>query len=150
MTSERKKAANRRNAQKSTGPRTEEGKARVRLNALKHGLAAAKTRGNLSIAEVSVLVEEMVRSGERWEDAKVLAEGIVVSRGIHRFKAVIWNSVGKPDRGGYGERLAVALKKLASLDRYYRRAISKRRRLIRTFRRIDDIGDGLNDPYREG
>jgi hypothetical protein len=30
-------AANRRNAQKSTGPRTEEGKRRVRLNGLKHG-----------------------------------------------------------------------------------------------------------------
>ena len=33
--------ANRRNAQKSTGPRTSEGKDRVRLNALKHGLTAS-------------------------------------------------------------------------------------------------------------
>lgn len=32
--------ANRRNAQKSTGPRTEEGKRASRLNALKHGLTA--------------------------------------------------------------------------------------------------------------
>src|SRR5262249_31388240 len=31
---------NRRNAQKSTGPRTPEGKQRVRLNGLKHGLTA--------------------------------------------------------------------------------------------------------------
>jgi hypothetical protein len=34
-------AANRRNAQRSTGPRTEEGKERARLNAIKHGLAAS-------------------------------------------------------------------------------------------------------------
>jgi hypothetical protein len=38
MTSERKAKANRRNALKSTGPRTPEGKAAVRLNALGHGL----------------------------------------------------------------------------------------------------------------
>ena len=32
--------ANRRNAQKSTGPKTDEGKARVRRNAFKHGMTA--------------------------------------------------------------------------------------------------------------
>jgi hypothetical protein len=38
MTSENKADANRQNALKSTGPRTQEGKAAVRLNAVKHGL----------------------------------------------------------------------------------------------------------------
>src|SRR5215210_6475950 len=38
MTSEKKAEANRRNALKSTGPKTPEGKDAVRLNALKHGL----------------------------------------------------------------------------------------------------------------
>ncbi len=38
--SQRKIEANRRNAQKSTGLKTEEGKKAVRLNALKHGLCA--------------------------------------------------------------------------------------------------------------
>jgi len=38
VTSEKKKEANRRNALKSTGPRTPEGKNAVRLNALSHGL----------------------------------------------------------------------------------------------------------------
>jgi len=32
--------ANRRNAQRSTGPKTDEGKARARCNALRHGMAA--------------------------------------------------------------------------------------------------------------
>ena len=38
MTSERQIAANRRNAQKSTGPRTQIGKKRVIVNAYRHGL----------------------------------------------------------------------------------------------------------------
>ena len=40
MASEKQIDANRRNAQLSTGPKTPEGKAAVRLNALKHGLTA--------------------------------------------------------------------------------------------------------------
>jgi len=38
--SEKRTAASRRNALKSTGPRTPEGKAKTALNALKHGLRA--------------------------------------------------------------------------------------------------------------
>jgi hypothetical protein len=40
-------AANRRNAQKSTGPRTEEGKQRVRMNGLLHGLRSRSFRESL-------------------------------------------------------------------------------------------------------
>jgi len=42
MTSNRKVAANRRNAQKSTGPKTPSGKAIASMNALKHGLCSRK------------------------------------------------------------------------------------------------------------
>ena len=43
MTTKRQKEANKRNAKKSTGPRTPEGKENSRRNALKHGFTANRT-----------------------------------------------------------------------------------------------------------
>src|SRR5215813_13119486 len=51
MTSYRQIEANRRNALKSTGPKSEEGKQASRCNALRHGLTAETVIGALEDAE---------------------------------------------------------------------------------------------------
>jgi len=77
MTSEKRIQANRRNAQRSTGPRTPEGKARSRCNGLKHGLTGA---GIVLAGEDGPAVEERVNAwaAELRPDGQV--EGWLVSR----------------------------------------------------------------------
>jgi hypothetical protein len=73
--------ANRRNAQLSTGPRTEEGKARSRYNALKHGvLASALLITEGAAAEYSGVFQELL-DGLRQDLAPVgMLEEILVEK----------------------------------------------------------------------
>jgi hypothetical protein len=57
MVSERQIAANRRNARKSTGPRSRAGKERARGNAYRHGLSSNFTPGS----ELDKKIEELAR-----------------------------------------------------------------------------------------
>lgn len=62
----KKTAANRRNAQLSTGPRTEEGKSRSRFNAVKHGVLASAVlitegEGREDAARFQELLGELTR-----------------------------------------------------------------------------------------
>lgn len=75
MTSIAQRRANRRNALKSTGPRTEPGKRRASLNAVSHGLSApldpSWREGKVSAIEVALQGEQLPDA-----DARRVAEAI--------------------------------------------------------------------------
>ena len=76
VTSLKQKAANRRNALHSTGPRTEEGQRRVSVNALKHGLTAPieATPWASAVSDVEAL---LAADGFAAEEGRELARRIV-------------------------------------------------------------------------
>ncbi|QDV36513.1 hypothetical protein [Tautonia plasticadhaerens] len=91
MASTRQIEANRRNAAKSTGPRTAEGKARVSRNALSHGLAG---HGVVLTDEQLAAVEERKRDwfpdyrpdspAERWRFERICIESVRLDTCLHR------------------------------------------------------------------
>src|SRR5262249_2416099 len=61
MTSSAKIAANRRNARRSTGPRSAAGKARARCNAFRHGLATPASLDHVAMDRIDDLVVALTR-----------------------------------------------------------------------------------------
>lgn len=77
MTSEKQTQANRRNAQRSTGPRTAEGKAASSRNALTHGVLSANA---VSIYEDREIYQELLDQLIEEHDAQTAHELALVER----------------------------------------------------------------------
>jgi hypothetical protein len=77
MTSQKKIAANRQNATRSTGPRTASGKARSRTNALRHGILSQALPSAEHAASMDELARRIAREHGKPEnaiEAKIVAE----------------------------------------------------------------------------
>jgi hypothetical protein len=129
MASDRQIAANRRNAKKSTGPRSHA----ARLNALRHGLAIPigtnpafrddieKLANVLSVSRGMKMVSESAR------DAAAAELDLVRIRNMRAwlFETLYFADAANPDR------LAELNDRLAKLERYERRAFSRRKHALR-------------------
>jgi hypothetical protein len=132
MTSDRKIAANQQNAKKSTGPKSAAGKLRSRRNALRHGLATDVGTDTSLGAEVKKMA--MAIGSACGQEATLfayqLAEVEIDLLRIRKVRTAIFNEVlAKSDCEPSDH--AVLNTKLAKLDRYERRALSRHKRALR-------------------
>ena len=94
MTSPAKIAANRRNAQRSTGPRSAAGKARARRNAFRHGLSTPASIDHVAMDRIEDLVFALTRDFSRkpeFDLATLVAEAQVEIERVRQAKVSIVN-----------------------------------------------------------
>jgi hypothetical protein len=132
MASDRKVSANQRNAAKSTGPKSVAGKRRSRRNALSHGLAIPATADPALNDDISALARVIaLASGKNdvTESSRVAAEAQVDILRIGKVRTSIYERLSRnPLQEADHAKLS---KYLTSLERYERRAFSRRKRALR-------------------
>jgi hypothetical protein len=135
MTSKRKISANRSKAKKSTGPRTEAGRRRSRSNALRHGLAVAIGSQASYSEDIEALAKALVGDGgPPTEFAREAAEAELDLLRIRKIRASQLDAmVSDPDAPP--EACAELAENLSKLERYERRAFSRRKRALHVLTR---------------
>ena len=151
VANDRQIGANRANAARSTGPRTKAGKAAVRLNALRHGLAASSHCEPGADQEIETLARaitdaeegsELLALARRVADAelrlrRVRSAQMVLANAARRLENVKADSLGVVH--GASRNSVAPLGSLGkdfeagALDRYDRRARSRRKFAIRDY-----------------
>ena len=106
MTSERKIAANRRNARKSRGPRGAAGKSIASRNALRHGLAAITHHRSVSASEIEGFAKAICGDDA---DPSLFAQALVIADNELVLRAIAAQKVAVVER--LRERSAIALAK---------------------------------------
>jgi hypothetical protein len=142
MSTSRQIEANRNNARSSTGPRTQRGRARASRNASRHGLSVSVD----SDPRLSQQVEELARhivgetaspgvleKARRFAEAQIDLDRIRRARYHVCFLALAEGTGSEPGVPRVELIVCERVRELKSLDRYERRALSRRRSAKRAF-----------------
>ena len=125
MTTEKQIAANRANAQKSTGPKTAAGRLKSSRNAYRHGLSLPLRPDIATMAKADAIARALAHELVDEEKLAAAAEVARAQLELLRIRVARAELMAEVD-------LASAdlnhLKRLAALDRYERLAATKRRR----------------------
>jgi hypothetical protein len=142
MTSAKAIAANRRNARRSTGPRTGAGKRKVAANALRHGVTAnlpADPAMGAVVRRIASVLAGPGASPTRLALIMPIAEAEAELLRIRNARAAWINleAAALPQNAeGASEAIGQSLTILARLDRYERRAMARRRRAMCDLRNL--------------
>ena len=126
MASARQIAANRKNAEKSTGPTSQAGRTRSAKNALQHGLASTDSPFRHEIEGFARLLSRKTPQANPTFASVEAAHAQITLLQVRKVKAAIFDRFFKSDRTlDDSLRLNAELRKI---ERYEKRAFSRRKR----------------------
>jgi hypothetical protein len=136
LVSDRKLKANKRNASRSTGPRTLGGKLRSRNNALRHGLAIRidiDPAAAQNIERLACILARFSNGCLANEHARTVAECYFDMQRIHAARTVVLQRLGELESAVINEH-TVGARAIEKINRYERRILSRRRKAFQALR----------------